>query len=141
MNTENKLPETTNNFACFTSKFKPCTPQENYHEGKSVKGRVLSFGHLIASPVSIPAALLVRIVSIAAALLVFLVSIVGLLEFKDDKVDLLKKAAFSLIDHTLNFLSSPLTLVAERVRFIGGIFHPRVVYYVKYNYDKNNVVV
>lgn len=136
----NSLTETRNSFACFSGQFKPCTEQQGYHKCLSIKGRLLSLGHLIATPLSIPAALIVRIVSVAAAALVFLVSVVGLLEFKEGKVDQLKNAGLSFVDHTVNLITSPITLVVERIRFLAGLIHPRAVYYRSEFYEAMHAV-
>lgn len=130
MNFTDRLTETNKSFGCFKEVFKTCNSSEKYNEGTSIHGRLANFGYLVLSIISIPATIITRIIKVAAHALNFLASLTSLLQLIDYKTDFIERSFVSLVDSAANLVTSPLTLIADRLRLVAGIIHPGAVYTV-----------
>lgn len=126
---EQYIPETVESFKAFRSDFELSNPNEKLNECNSMRGRLISLGRFGLSALSIPAILVKRVCSFVASLFEFIGRLFALLDFRQSHVDTLKKAALTLLDRFLTLVSSPITLTAEKMRYLAGaLFHPKIVF-------------
>jgi hypothetical protein len=129
MSIEQYIPETVESFKAFRSDFELSNPNEKLNECNSMRGRLISLGRFGLSPVSIPAILIKRVCSFVASLFEFIGRLFAMLDFRQSHVKAFKQAALTLLDRFLTLVSSPITLTAEKMRYLAGsLFHPKIVY-------------
>lgn len=122
------FPATYESLKVFRSDFETCTMQAQLHCFTSRRGRLKSAGRFISFPITLTAQVIQRIGLLASAIIEFLAYLISLLEFKNENTRMFKLGGVKLIDRFFLVSISPLTLIVERVRYLFGIIHPRIVY-------------
>lgn len=122
------FPATYDSLKVFRSDFETCLMKSQLHYFSSSRGRLNNAGRFISFPVTLPAQLTKRIGLLASTIIEFLAYLIGLLEFKNENIRIFKLAGLKLMDCFFLVSISPLTLLVERVRYLFGIIHPRIVY-------------
>ena len=132
----NSCPASYENFSVFRKEFEASSDKS--YEAR--KGRLVSLGRFLLSPISIPSQILARIGRLFASVIRLVSATIGLLEFKKIRVVELKKAGLNFADSLLDLVTSPLTLVAEKVRYLAGIIYPKAVFTLNIRHlDYNDV--
>lgn len=122
------FPATYESLKVFRSDFETCTMKSQLHYFTSRRGRLKSAGRFVSFPVTLTAQVIHRIGLLASAIIEFLAYLISLLEFKNENTRMVKLGGLKLIDRFFLVSFSPLTLIVERVRYLFGIIHPRIVY-------------